>query len=55
MLDAIDIQGKNITTDALLTQRKIATPITISPLKTINRDFSKTSPCTLPSDKNPIL
>lgn len=25
MLDAIDIQGKNITTDALLTQRKIAT------------------------------
>jgi len=25
MLDAIDIQGKNITTDALLTQRKVAT------------------------------
>jgi predicted transposase YbfD/YdcC len=25
MLDAIDIQGKNITTDALLTQRKIGT------------------------------
>jgi len=51
ILNTIDIKGKDVTADALLTQRKIATtwsrsvmPIIISPSKETSAAFCKTSP-----------
>ena len=60
LLDAIDIQGKDITADALLTQRKLADylvrsvrPITTSPSKATSHDSFKISNSISRTARNP--